>query len=283
MHKKLEELLKKLGVKQEVLTLFTDEEKATELESLSIDTVISDVTGSFKQRFENDQNFLDPIEKRIRGKVLGSKERNILKHVPEITKEEIEGLPQETRYDSLVELAIEKISERNKAGGKDDNEALKLAKLEAKKLQEKVEEYESTTIPQIKAKFQSEIEDFQLLDATKRHLSSKSDKIIGNVDFLAKSVLADAKENFVVKLQDGKPKLYQRPKEGQDQLLEAYDGNNPLTYEARIDHFLNENQFIRKSNATPPGGVPNPDPTTASKYHLPGLAAAEANAQSMGN
>ncbi len=287
MHEKLQEFLKKLGVKPETISLFTDEDKKEELAKLSSDELVSAVTETYKNRFENDQNFLDPIEKRIRGKVLGSKERNILKQVPEITKEEVEALPQETRYDSLVELAIDKIAERNKGKGQGDNEALRTAKQEAKKLQEQVEKYEKEVIPGLKESHQSQLDDIHLLDATKKHLSSKKEGVLGNPEFLAKAILADAKENFVVKLEDGKPSLYQKPKEGSDELLEAYEGNDRLTYTARVDKFLEENQLVRKSNAEPGGGKPggggNPDPAPSSNYNLPGMARAEANIEKMGS
>lgn len=280
MHEKAKELLKKLGVSAETIALFTDETKKEELEALKVSEVISKVDETYKNRFENDEGFLSPIQTRIRGQVLGSKQRNIEKLVPELTKEEIDALPEATRFDSMLELAIEKIASRNNGKKVDENELLKAAKAEAAKWEAKAKDLEEVEIPKIKNGFESTLQEREILDYTKNILTGKKDSVIGNVDFLSKSALNSSKEKYLVKLVDGKPKLYQKPKNETDDLLEAYDGNNPLTLEKHIDGFLTENQLIRASNAgeggsSGNGGSGNSAP--AVKYNLPGLAAAEAN------
>lgn len=280
MHEKAKELLKKLGVSAETIALFTDETKKEELEALKVSEVISKVDETYKSRFENDEGFLSPIQTRIRGQVLGSKQRNIEKLVPELTKEEIDALPEATRFDSMLELAIEKIASRNNGKKVDENELLKAAKAEAAKWEAKAKDLEEVEIPKIKNGFESTLQEREILDYTKNILTGKKDSVIGNVDFLSKSALNSSKEKYLVKLVDGKPKLYQKPKNETDDLLEAYDGNNPLTLEKHIDGFLTENQLIRASNAGEGGsGGSGGSGNTAQavKYNLPGLAAAEAN------
>jgi hypothetical protein len=278
MHKKLKELLEKLGVKDDTIALFTDETKTEELEALKVTDVVSHVDETYKTRFESDKAFLSPIENKMRGKVLNSKQRHIMKLVPEITKEEMEAIPEDTRFDDMLSLAIEKIAARS--GSKvDETEAVKTAKAEALKWQNRAKELEDIEIPKIKGGHQQALEDRDIMDFTKSMLNEKKDGILGNVDFLAKSAFQATKEDYVVKMVEGKPQLFQKPDKDDDDLKPVYNGNAVLEYGANINKFLSDNKFVRESNAIPPtpnGTPPSDGKGSSTVYNLPGLAAAEA-------
>lgn len=277
MHKKLQELLEKIGVHKDTIALFTDETKTEELEALKVSEAVKKVNEVYENKLKSDKAFLAPIQKSVRASVLGSKQRNIMKMVPELTKEEVEEIPEDTRFDDMFELAIKKIAART-APKVDESEAVKTAKAEALKWQNRAKELEEVDIPKIKNGHMQMLEDRDIMDFTKSMLNQKKDSILGNVDFLAKSAFQATKENYVVKMVDGKPTLYQRPEEGDEELKPVYDGNAVLEYGQNIDKFLSENKFVRESNApesTPPG-TPAAAGGSSTVYNLPGLAAAEA-------
>lgn len=285
MHDKLKELLKKIGVAEATIKLFTDEEKKEELEALKVEDAVVAVQKVYEGKLENDAAFVGKIQNEVRGKVLGSKQRLIQKLVPELTKDEIDALPEKSRFDDMLELAVKKVVERNGGSKKDENEQLREAKAAAKQWEDKYKKLEEEEIPKLKQSHQSQLDDRDISSSIRSHIESKKDAqgkplVIGKTDFLTKSTLSHLKEQYVTKIVDGKVKYFQHPKEGHEgDLLAAYDGNEELTFEKGIDNFLQSNNLIRQSNAEPGGGGGDTDPAPASQYNLPGLAAAQAKVE----
>ena len=287
MNEKLKSLLKLIGLKPESIELFTDEAKKEELEKLKVEDLVSEVQTTFEGKLKNDQAFRSEIETQVRGKVLGSKQRLIQKLVPELTNEEIDALDDKTKFDDMLELAVKKVVERKGGKKEDENEILKTAKAEAKKWQDEYNKLKDEEIPRLQSEHQTALDDVNILNQTMSYLNSKKDDVLGNKEFIAKSILAESRDKYVMKLVDGKAKLYQKPKEGSTgDLLEVYDGNEVLTFDKSVDKFLESNQLVRKSNANPGGDKgnppnPNPNPAPSSTYNLPGLAAAKAHVEEM--
>ena len=272
MHKKLEALLKKLGIKQETLDLFVDDTKKDELEKLDVEKVLEGVTDAFKNRFENDEAFLNPIKESVRGEILSSKHRKLLKLV-ELSEDELKDIPDKTKFDSTLELAIEKLKNA-KADPKTSNEELKTLNEEIKNLKATIKKYDEEDIPKIRSEVEAEKNNLHIRQFAMKHLAEK--KLLGKQDFILEGVLREAQNSMVLKLDD---KGIPTPKQKDNPDLDLFDkeNNTAVKFDSWMDKFLDDNGLVQKSNAEPTPKPGEPNPTGGEpKFNLPGLAKAQA-------
>jgi len=264
---KVTELLKKLGLEEEVITSLTAENSDADVAE-----VYSSLRESFGEALKNDEAFVAPIKAAVRGEVLSSKERKMMKQFG-VTQEEYDALPDKTKFDSLIALCGEKA----KPQGTSDEVKAEIEKLRGT-LAEKDERIKKLTeeeIPQIKSQIERERQEVQrqqkFSDVFAKATEGK--KLIVQ-DSIARTVVnTAAAQNYDLKLEEGEIVVY---KKGTD--LKAYDENNrPLTAQKIVESVLEENQLIRKSNAGGDGGDPPPQPHRRTvemngKRQPPGLA-----------
>lgn len=122
---KLKKFLKSIGIEADMITKMVAEEQDFDPAAVS-----KTVKGVIRESLKNDEDFISEMDNDVRGRVLSSKENKLVK-MAGITKEELEALPKERRFDAMMELALEKVKG---TGASDD-----ALKKEVERLREKVQ------------------------------------------------------------------------------------------------------------------------------------------------
>ena len=104
MKEELKKLLKKLGANDSTIEKLSQEEIDQEIINESFDQIHQ----TNRNIIENDADFISSIKSKVRGEVLSSKERKFSKLFG-ISQEEIDQLPEKTKFDSLMSLGFDKL------------------------------------------------------------------------------------------------------------------------------------------------------------------------------
>ncbi len=270
MNDKLKALLVKLGMTTTQITEFEVPETA---EKIVVDDLYKTVTENLAESLKNTASFIDPIRNSVRGEVLSSKERKLMK-LYGISQDEYDALPKESKFDSLTELAHKKLKAASAGSGDnaaeieklqkqlaDQREANKQAKLDAENEKLRVD----LKLQQIDTK--------QALKTAMRKSLGKDNILIPAEDFAFVAATNQIEQNYDLKLVENKLVVKQK---GTD--LDAYLDNVKVTAEQLYLANLTENKLIQKSNGnpTPPRtGAPAAD---EKKFVLPGMQLAEQRA-----
>ena len=274
MRAEVKTLLTKLGVSAETLADLAAEDK-----QVKVDEIFASVKTSFEERLKNDDAFLTPIKSAVRGEVLSSKERKLMKQFG-ISQEEYDALPQATKFDSLIDLC----GTKSKPAGTPDEVKAEIEKLRGK-LAEKDERIKKLTeeeIPQIKSLVERERleaqRQLQLQKALKASLGER--KLLVSEEAAFAVINSEASAKYDIRYDGSALKVYQKGSEN-----EAFDDNTnkKITVEQLFGQTLEAHKLIVKSNAgaTPP---PANDPPATPPNHgrvvePPGIAKARQAAE----
>ena len=274
MRAEVKTLLTKLGVSAETLADLAAEDK-----QVKVDDIFASIKTSFEERLKNDDAFLTPIKSAVRGEVLSSKERKLMKQFG-VTQEEYDALPQQTKFDSLIDLC----GTKSKPAGTPDEVKAEIEKLRGK-LAEKDERIKKLTeeeIPQIKSLVERERLEAQRTLALQKALKTSlgERKLLVSEEAAFAVINSDAASKYDIRYDGGALKVYQK---GSDN--EAFDDNTnkKITVEQLFGQTLEQHKLIVKSNAgaTPPpaGDPPATPPNHGRVVEPPGLARARQAAE----
>lgn len=265
--KNLEDFLKKIGVKKDVITKLQSEEE------VNIDEMAEGYRSQIKEAVAADPSVLDAIKKEVNGEVL-SKAEHKLKKTFGLDPMEMTG----KKFDEIVQLAFEKASSAVQSTGDEwQTKYMELSK-EHKKLVEDV-------LPAKEAEKQEFVKSFQINNLQMAKLAAKK---LAVSQKLAVAGIQDTLKEMKVKLElseDG-DQIVPKTKDGLNVL--SKDGTRVLNYDELLDDILGPNglNIVQQSNGTPNGGqqlkgVEYEKKTDSSKFNLPGLAAARENAEKL--
>lgn len=261
MNEQLKQVLLKLGFTPEQIETFStdDEEK---LKAIDTETEYNNVYDNIKEALSNNPSFIDPIESRIRGGVLSSKERKFMKLFG-VTKEEYEALPQSTKFDSLVELGYKKLNDGKVTGS---DEKLKELNDEIKKLKESNQDYQENIIPKLKNGLELEKQAWKTDLALRKHIQKH--KLTVDVDFAFDGIKNKLNSQFDLKLEaDGSLKVLEKGKE-----TKAFVDNSEVKIESLVESTLKSAKIIKESNAVPdPSRRTSTGPKPDEKFETPGM------------
>lgn len=247
MNEQLKKLLKKLGFAEQVITDLGDEEKS---KTLKVDDLYGELNTRIKTALENDSDFADTIHGKVRAEVLTSKERKIMKLFPKATKEIIEALPANRRFDALLEFLQENYSDEPGKGGAGggnpddkDKEILRLAG-ELKLKDEAIKDYEENKIPGLKKQSEDVIDGYRANDILRKKLEKKS--LVVSVDVAYPSVAAKLAEKWDAKLNESKNDLtlFQKGKN-----LKAIKDTKEVVLDEELDEIITTLEIKKVSNA----------------------------------
>lgn len=264
--KNLEDFLKKIGVKKDVISKLQSEDE------VNIDEMAEGYRSQIKEAVAADPSVLDAIKKEVNGEVL-SKAEHKLKKTFGLDPMEMSG----KKFDEIVQLAFEKASSAVQSTGDEwQTKYMELSK-EHKKLVEEV-------IPAKEAEKSEFVKAFQINNLQMAKLAAKK---LAVSQKLAVAGIQDTLKEMKVKLElseDG-DQIVPKTKDGLNVL--SKDGTRVLNYDELLDDILGPNglNIVQQSNGTPNGqqlkGVEFEKKTDSSKFNLPGLAAARENAEKL--
>lgn len=235
----LKKILKGLGVKAEhIETLMGSDEDAKK--AIKSEDVVKDAKQRLSDTLMNDSAFIDPIEQRMRGKVLSSKERKLMKLFG-IDQEAFDALPDENKFDALMELAHKKANE----GKKEPSEAAKeIEKLQTliKEREKAIKELNEIEIPRIKGEVTSALQGMKIQNRVSGAVSKR--ELIVKPEFAISSVLSELSSRYDLQMNEaGDVVLKQKGKD-----LEVFVDNEKLSLEKAIDSIVEDAGIVRKNN-----------------------------------
>lgn len=275
MRAEVKTLLTKLGLSAEAIADLATEDKA-----VKVDEIFASVKTSFEDRLKNDDAFLTPIKSSVRGEVLSSKERKLMKQFG-VTQEEYDALPQNTKFDSLIDLCGTKA----KPNGTPDDVKAEIEKLRGKLVEkdDRIKTLMEVEIPQIKSAVDRERAEAQKTIQMQRALKSVlgDRKLIVSEDAAFAVINSEAAAKYDIKYEGGALKVYNKGSE-----TEAFDDNTNkrVTVEGLFGSTLEAHKLLVKSNA---GQEPIQQPTQPTPpanqrvIQPPGVAKALARAEEL--
>jgi hypothetical protein len=271
MRAELKTLLTKLGVSTENITALSTDEG-----SVDVNALYQATRDNLAEALKNDEAFIQPIKASVRGEVLSSKERKLMKQFG-VTQEEYDALPQNTKFDSLIDLCGTKA----KPSGASDEAKAEIDKLRAKivEKEERIKKLTEEEIPAIKSTVEREraevVRKMELQKALKKAVGDK--KLIVSEDAAMAVINADLGNKFDFVLENGEFVVY---KKGSTE-IKAFDENNrQVTVESAFQSALASHKLIQLSNGgaepPPPPQPPKPGEGKGDVIVPPGLAKAQA-------
>jgi hypothetical protein len=276
MRAEVKTLLTKLGVSAETIADLAAEDK-----QVKVDEIFASVKTSFEDRLKNDDAFLTPIKASVRGEVLSSKERKLMKQFG-VTQEEYDALPQSTKFDSLIDLCGTKA----KPSGTPEDVKAEIEKLRGKLVEkdERIKTLTEVEIPQIKSAVDRERAEAQKTIQMQRALKTVlgERKLIVSEDAAFAVINSEAAAKYDIKYEGGALKVYNKGSE-----TEAFDDNTNkrVTVEGLFGSTLEAHKLVVKSNAggDPPATPPATPPAPANQrvIHPPGVQKALQRAEEL--
>lgn len=270
---KLKTFLASLGLSDDQITQVTSTDAAI-LEKVDLKTLNASVYSKHKELLKNDDAFLEPLKVEIRGAVLQPRERKARKLFPELTDEEYDALPAETKLDSLIEAGVKKI--RESKGLKADEKDKEIERLRAEGAADKaaLKKIQEEEIPKIRGEVQSTKNSLKMEREAIKLLAKKKLKIDPEDAYAL--VIAEATREADISIDDAGFKIKQKGKD-----LDLFDDkNNKVTFETLIERAVKAKNLEIESNPTPPRKVEEPE-NTGNKTALPGLKKAQQHAEDM--
>lgn len=247
---KIEDLLKLLGVENEIIANITSE-KEEDRNKVKAEDVANSITEKYKARLKNDQSFIDPLHAELTGKISGTVQNKIAKKVLGMTESELNALPKEKLMDTLIDMTIKKISDAKGDKTPDDKDK-EIEKLN-NKLLKKDEELKKVREEEIPSLQRKQV-DFENGYRFKEEISSELDKhkiIVGKKAALTIVNSFIAERADVKFTEDGKHKLMQK---GSD--VELFENNTQVKLGDLVKQAVESEKLIQLSN----GGGGEPDP-----------------------
>ncbi len=269
---KVVELLGKLGLEQEQIEAITAENSTS-----NVTEIYTELRGNIGESLKNDESFISPIKSAVRGEVLSSKERKLMKQFG-VTQEEYDALPNKTKFDSLIALC----GDKSKPAGTSDEVKAEIEKLRSTLADkdERIKKLTEEDIPAIRGEIERERLALRMQEKFNENFSAATQgKKLLIPETTARSVInTTAHSKYEYRLEGDELVPYQK---GSNFELKAFgDNNKPLTAKQIIENALEENQLIRKSNAGDGADRTLLDPSRkiveiGSKRVPPGLAKAK--------
>lgn len=245
MNEITKKLLKKLGLNEEVIGKLSDEEQA---KTLKIDELYGTVRGGIATALENDSDFADTIHGKVRAEVLTSKERKLMKLFPKATKDVIEALPANRRFDALLEFLAENYTEAGEKGKDPDDKDKEIVRLtgELKTATEKITKLESEDLPAAQTAAEAKIDSYKADDLIRKKLGEK--KLVVGVNAAFPAVAQELAKRHDYKLNDSKESLilFQKGKN-----LKSMRDTKEATLDEELDDILTALE-LKEVSAGPP-------------------------------
>lgn len=236
-----------LGVDTDTISILkgTDEEK---IKGIDPKVIITGIVDNQKTILESDDAFTGPIERKVRGELLGKRQELLLRTFKDyLTEEEVNALPERDRYDAAVKLLAKKVSEK-KADPNDDKDKkiLALAK-EIEDRDNEIKKLKEEEIPAIETKFKSEREK-ELAESTVRGIFDKSfgTKTIIDASLIYPAINQKLLSTYDVKIENGEPVLYEKGK-----TTKALRNAKPLKLEDAFGDIQELKSALKKSEEPP--------------------------------
>lgn len=287
MSEEVKNLLTRLGVASQTITDLADAEKA---KAIKVDEVVTTTLGTIRNRLRNDDGFVSEIEKGLRASILGAKERKLLKAFEflNLKDEDLSRLPEEKKFDSLIELLGERAATLKKDPGKSDEKDEEIRKLndQIRILRDERKKILEEDIPGIRQEVARERKQVRIETAARKELAKH--KLVIDPDFAFTSIFANIRERHDIDLaDDGKIRILQKGKD-----LEAFgDNQQPLTLSGLIEESVKAANLVKQSKAGEGDptrrtgrGEEDPEGSSGSRksgVNLPGLEAAQQRAAEM--
>ena len=238
MRPELKKLLTKLGVAEEVITTLASEDG-----DVKVDEIYKATRDGIAEALKNDDAFITPIKASARGEVLSSKENKLMKQFG-VSREEYDQLPQQTKFDSLIELC----GTKSKPSGTSDEVKAEIDKLRANLAakDDRIKKLEDEEIPAIKVQAEQQKEAIKREQLLHKSLKTAigDRKLLVSEEAAFAVINGEAFSKYDVKIESGSPVLYQK---GTD--LKAFDDNNKaLTVEGLFNNTLESHNLVIKSN-----------------------------------
>jgi hypothetical protein len=273
MRAELNKLLTKLGIDAETIKLLSSDEG-----EVKVDDIYKSTRDGIAEALKNDDAFITPIKAEVRGQVLSSKERKLMKQFG-VSQEEYDALPQQTKFDSLIDLC----GQKQKTTGTSEEVKAEIDKLRQKLVEkeDRIKKLVDEEIPAIKSQVELEREANRRQALLQKSLKTAigDRKLLVSEDAAFAVINSDALSKYDVKIEEGQAVLY---KKGTD--LKAFDDNNKqLTVEGLFTSTLESHSLVVKSNGNPNPPAPPAPPSggreRATTIEAPGIARAREAAE----
>lgn len=237
--KKIEDLLKKLGIENDVIVKLKEDDK-----DVNIDELEGKVKENYKNMLRNDASFIDPLNVEITGKVKGTLETKMSRMFG-ISSDELEAMEKNKRVDGILEKMKTLIEEKKSLGNSDDKDK-EIEKLNAKllKYQNEVKKIREEEIPAIEGKYKGEMK-------ASRINSIIDDEIVKHKIIVGKNIASLAIREKIGSVADldldesGSVILKQKGKD-----LKLYVDNKEASVGQLVEKYLTEENLVQKKNAT---------------------------------
>lgn len=273
---KVKDLFKKLGLKEDVINDFLAEGDSS---TLSADLMRDNVVNAQREVLKNDTAFVKGIKDQFVASFMASKEKVVMEKFG-VTKEEYDALPENNKFNELINFAETKT--KAASADPDKDATIQTQTQTIAELNSKISEYDTKIIPEIEGK----------VDARLKGIAKDSliNKITNDIAVTTKSI-EDAREFALYKMEKQYNIVLDEKGENveirdkNDVNMKVYKDSNPVTFVDAYTETLKENGMLKQSNADDSDLTPPPTPPAAPKKNIPAYlrgsveAAAKANSQ----
>jgi hypothetical protein len=277
--KKLQELLKKIGLSDQHISTILKEDA-----DFDVQEVAEEVTQNIQQALENDDAFISKLKGNWSGEVLSSKERYLVKASKGLlTQQELDGLPKQDRFNKVIDLLMEKMSAS--APNTDADKEIQRLRQELQTRDEAIRNYKDVELPAALNKAAEVEANFQIRNFIAKATGAK--KTVLPLEKTIDLLYGDAKEQYDLKW-NAKQKQVTVYQKGKDLL--AYgdkDKSKPLGIDDIIPSIGEAQGYFVKNNANEGEAtqtvVARSTDVKKAKYALPGLDKARKHVEQTGS
>ncbi len=266
------ELLKKLGYSEDQITKLTSDDAEVQ-KTVDVDAMFTETEERLIKKFKEGGGMDVELAKKAK-QILVGREKKVMDELKkaglEITQDEIDALPEKSRTDDVIALAISKLAATKKPDNEESKKEIDRLNGELRTKLDKIKELEEIELPRAKTEAQ------KLIDETQKdaHISSVFEKEYGGkLKIKDAQALKLFKEELYakvdVKMENGEPVLYEKGKD-----VPYYKDASKVPFKTFVSEIVTAMDIVAKQDPTPRRqGVQEPNPK--GEMSTPGLSRAQ--------
>lgn len=266
------ELLKKLGYSDDQITKLTSEDAEVQ-KTVDVDTMFTETEERLIKKFKEAGGMEAELAKKAK-QILVGREKKVLDELKkaglEITQDEIDALPEKSRTDDIIALAISKLHGTKKPDNEESKKEIDRLNGELRSKLDRIKELEEVELPKAKTEAQQLIEETQ----KESYVNSVFEKEYGGkLKIKDAQALKLFKEELYakvdIKMENGEPVLYEKGKD-----IPYYKDANKVPFKTFVGEIVTGMDIIAKQDPRD-RKKDIPEPGNKTEISTPGLARAQ--------
>jgi hypothetical protein len=266
------ELLKKLGYSDEQITKLTSEDAEVQ-KTVDVDTLFAETEERLVKKFKEGGGMDSELAKKAK-QILVGREKKVIEELKkvglDITEEEIEALPEKSRTDDVIALAISKLHSTKKPDNEESKKEIDRLNGQLREKLDKIKNLEEVELPKAKTEAQQMIEQTQKESYIDNVFTKEYGGKLKIKDAQALKLFKEELNAKVdVKMENGEPVLYVKGKD-----VPYYKDATKTPFKTFVDEVIAEMDIVAKQDpAQRKKDIPEPGGKT--EISTPGLNRAQ--------